>query len=58
VIDIHFRPIYKIDGYEIDGHEKFKSMLDKVVISREKTITPYDLKCVWSVEGFYEVLSL
>jgi hypothetical protein len=29
-------------------------MLDKVVINHEKTITPYDLKCVWSVEGFYE----
>jgi hypothetical protein len=30
-------------------------MFDKVVIDhRNKTVTPYDLKCVWSVEGFYE----
>lgn len=44
----------QVEGYTIDGH-KFKSMLDKVVIDhKENTIQPYDLKCTWSVENFYE----
>lgn len=44
----------QIEGYEIDGLP-LKSMLDKVVIDHdEKTIYPYDLKCTWSVENFYE----
>lgn len=44
----------QVEGYIIDGH-KFKSMLDKVVIDhKEKTIQPYDLKCTWNVENFYE----
>jgi hypothetical protein len=44
----------QVEGYTIDGH-KFKSMLDKVVIDhKERTIQPYDLKCTWSVENFYE----
>jgi hypothetical protein len=44
----------QVEGYTIDGH-KFKSMLDKVVIDHDKkTIQPYDLKCTWSVENFYE----
>lgn len=44
----------QVEGYTIDGH-KFKSMLDKVVIDHdERTIQPYDLKCTWSVENFYE----
>jgi len=44
---------FKIDGYTVDDHE-FKSMLDKVIIDHEtKTVHIYDLKCVWSVEGFY-----
>ena len=44
----------QVEGYEIDGHQ-FKSMIDKVVIDhKEKTIQPYDLKCTWSVENFYE----
>jgi hypothetical protein len=44
----------QIEGYEIDGHP-FKSMLDKVVIDHsQKTIQPYDLKCTWNVENFYE----
>ena len=44
----------QVEGYTIDGHQ-FKSMLDKVVIDhKEKTIQPYDLKCTWSVENFYE----
>lgn len=43
-----------VEGYTIDDH-KFKSLLDKVVIDhKEKTIQPYDLKCTWSVENFYE----
>ena len=44
----------QIEGYELFGH-KFKSMLDKVIVDHEnKTIQPYDLKCTWSVENFYE----
>jgi len=44
----------QVEGYTVDGH-KFKSMLDKVVIDHDKkTIQPYDLKCTWSVENFYE----
>jgi hypothetical protein len=44
----------QVEGYTIDGH-LFKSMLDKVVIDHDKkTIQPYDLKCTWSVENFYE----
>jgi hypothetical protein len=44
----------QVEGYTIDEHP-FKSMLDKVVIDhKEKTIQPYDLKCTWSVENFYE----
>jgi hypothetical protein len=44
----------QVEGYEIDGH-MFKSMLDKVIIDhKEKLITPYDLKCTWNVENFYE----
>lgn len=44
----------QVEGYTIDGHN-FKSMLDKVIIDHEeKVISPYDLKCTWSVENFYE----
>jgi hypothetical protein len=44
----------QVEGYDVDGH-LFKSMLDKVVIDHdEKTIQPYDLKCTWNVENFYE----
>lgn len=44
----------QVEGFEVDGH-LFKSMLDKVVIDhKEKVIKPYDLKCTWSVENFYE----
>ena len=44
----------QVEGYTIDGH-LFKSMLDKVIVDHDKkTITPYDLKCTWSVENFYE----
>lgn len=44
---------FKIEGYFVDGHQ-FKSMLDKVIVDhKEKKIHIYDLKCVWSVENFY-----
>lgn len=44
----------QVEGYEVDGH-LFKSMMDKVIVDhQEKTIQPYDLKCTWSVENFYE----
>jgi len=44
----------QVEGYEIDGH-LFKSMLDKVIVDhQERVIRPYDLKCTWSVENFYE----
>jgi hypothetical protein len=44
----------QVEGYTIDEH-LFKSMLDKVIIDHDaKTISPYDLKCTWSVENFYE----
>lgn len=44
----------QVEGYEVDGH-LFKSMLDKVIIDhKEKVVIPYDLKCTWSVENFYE----
>jgi hypothetical protein len=44
----------QVEGYEVDDHE-FKSMIDKVIIDhKEKIISPYDLKCTWSVENFYE----
>jgi hypothetical protein len=44
---------FQIDGYFVDGHE-FKSMLDKVIVDHaERKIHIYDLKCVWSVENFY-----
>lgn len=45
---------HKMDDFQIDGLQ-LKSMLDLIVIDhKEKSITPYDLKCVWSVEGFYK----
>ena len=44
----------QVEGYEVDEH-LFKSMMDKVIVDHhEKTIQPYDLKCTWSVENFYE----
>ena len=44
----------QVEGYEVDEH-LFKSMMDKVIADhQEKTIQPYDLKCTWSVENFYE----
>lgn len=44
----------QIQDYEVDGH-KFKSMLDKIIVDhKNKKIRPFDLKCTWSVENFYE----
>lgn len=43
----------KIESYYVDGHQ-FKSMLDKVIVDHsKKEIHIYDLKCVWSVENFF-----
>lgn len=45
---------YQVEGYEVDGLP-LKSMMDLLIIDhKEKTIQVYDLKCSWSVEGFYE----
>lgn len=45
---------YQIEGYTIDGLA-MKSMMDLIIIDhKEKTIQVYDLKCSWSVEGFYD----
>ena len=45
---------HQVEGFIVDGHQ-FKGMMDKLIIDHEKkTIQVYDLKCVWSVEGFYE----
>lgn len=45
---------HQIEGYDIDGLP-LKSMMDLVIIdNKNKTIQVYDLKCSWSVEGFYE----
>ena len=44
----------QVEGYTIDDFP-LKSMLDKVIVDhQEKVIKPYDLKCTWSVENFYE----
>lgn len=44
----------QVEEFEIEGL-KMKAMIDKVVINhKEKTIQPYDLKCVWAIENFYE----
>lgn len=44
----------QVEGYQVHGH-KFKSMMDKVIVDHEnKIIQIYDLKCTWSVEGFYK----
>jgi hypothetical protein len=44
----------QVENYTVHGH-KFKSMMDKVIVDhQEKIIQVYDLKCTWSVEGFYK----
>jgi hypothetical protein len=44
----------QVEGYQVHSH-LFKSMMDKVIVDhQEKTIQVYDLKCTWSVEGFYK----
>jgi hypothetical protein len=50
--DVHNQ--LQIEGYDVFGHQ-FKSMLDKVIVDHQKKIIQiYDLKCTWSVEGFYK----
>jgi hypothetical protein len=44
----------QVEGYTVHSH-LFKSMMDKVIVDHEnKIIQIYDLKCTWSVEGFYK----
>jgi len=44
----------QVENYTVHSH-KFKSMMDKVIVDhQEKIIQIYDLKCTWSVEGFYK----
>ena len=44
----------QVEQYQVHGH-LFKSMMDKVIVDHElKTIQVYDLKCTWSVEGFFK----
>jgi hypothetical protein len=51
-IDVHNQ--LQVENYQVHGH-KFKSMMDKVIVDHEnKIIQVYDLKCTWSVEGFYK----
>ena len=52
VYDVHNQ--LQVEDYTVHGH-KFKSMMDKVIVDhQEKIIQVYDLKCTWSVEGFYK----
>jgi len=45
---------FQVEGFDIDDFP-LKSMLDKVIVDHEeRLIKPYDLKCTWSVENFYE----
>jgi hypothetical protein len=45
---------FQIEEYHVCEHP-FKSMIDLVIVDHDsRTITPYDLKCTWSVENFYE----
>lgn len=42
-----------VDGFVIEGRP-FKGLLDMLEVNHtEKYLQPYDLKVVWSVEGFY-----
>jgi hypothetical protein len=44
----------QVENYQVHGH-KFKRMMDKVIVDHHtQTIQIYDLKCTWSVEGFYK----
>lgn len=45
---------YQVDGFRVDGLD-MKAMMDKVIVDHAKrTVQAYDLKCIWSVENFYE----
>jgi hypothetical protein len=44
----------QVEQYQVHGH-LFKSMMDKVIVDHDqKIIQTYDLKCTWSVEGFFK----
>lgn len=44
---------HKVENFDINGLP-MKSMLDLIIIDHiEQKISPYDLKCVWAVENFY-----
>jgi len=44
---------HQVENYLVDNHP-FKSMMDLCIIDhQEKIIQIYDLKCVWTVEGFF-----
>jgi len=46
-------PQYQVEGFPIDDH-LMKAMMDLVTIDHQsRTIQVDDLKCTWSVEGFY-----
>jgi hypothetical protein len=50
--DVHNQ--LQVEDYQVHSH-KFKSMMDKVIVDHHtQTIQIYDLKCTWSVEGFYK----
>ena len=49
IVHNQFPMLYQYKGLEL------KSLIDKLVIDlEEKTIQPYDLKCTWDVDNFYE----
>jgi hypothetical protein len=53
-VDIDVYNQLQVEGYQVHSH-KFKSMMDKVIVDhKNKSIQIYDLKCTWSVEGFYK----
>lgn len=43
----------QVEGFKIDGH-LMKAMMDLVIVDHlERTISPFDLKVTWNVEGFF-----
>jgi hypothetical protein len=45
---------FAVQGFDIEGIE-FKGLIDKLHVHHdEKVVEPYDLKCTWNVEDFYE----
>lgn len=52
--DVEVHNQLKIDGFEIDNLP-LKGMIDRTHIHHsDRVIQPYDLKCTWDVEDFYE----